>query len=89
METAEDRRVLRFGLPPSLCQTIRARRRALGLSVPVAARRIGVSERAFWYWEQGERRPQPHHARQLVALLNLPGDVAELLDAACAKSRAA
>ncbi len=35
------------------------------------ARRIGVSDRTLWAWEQGINRPRARHARALARELNV------------------
>lgn len=73
-----------------LAETIRARRKELGLTLEELAERVGVTPGALSHVESGRRFPDPRNAVAIAQALELePDDVLTLLDEAHAERRAA
>ena len=55
--------------PRTLGERLRARRRALGLSIAEAAQRLGVDEGTFGKWERQNSKPLERHVGAVTAFL--------------------
>lgn len=55
--------------PWTFSEQLRARRRALGLSIAEAAQRVGVDEGTFGRWDRGVREPLGRHLGVLARFL--------------------
>ena len=55
-------------------KTIRQLREERGWSQRELARRVGVSNVAIWYWENGERVPGANQLRAVAATLSVSMD---------------
>lgn len=73
----------------TLPETIRARRKELGLTLEEVAEQVGVTPGALSHVESGRRLPDPHNAMAIARALQLdPDEVLTLLDEAHAERRA-
>lgn len=72
-----------------LSDTIRARRKELGLTLEILAERVGVTPGALSHIESGRRLPDPRNALAIASALQLdPDELLTLLDGAHSDRRA-
>jgi transcriptional regulator with XRE-family HTH domain len=57
-----------FPAPTTLAGQLKARRRALGWSIKVAARHLGVDERTWGRWEEGRPIREQQHLDRVAKL---------------------